>query len=88
MNNDFTIEFLFEKYKDTYIQSKSFKIKIAKIYKLDHKEVHNLFVRIKNYQINKYGNTLSVSSHIDALMDLKHTAMNARTRKYQRRLGK
>ena len=48
-------EIIFKAYKDKAIITKTFKNEIAKNYKLSDDDVRNLYIRINNYQVKKYG---------------------------------
>lgn len=52
--------FIFDMYKDDVIISKTFKREIKKKFGLDPKQAHDIFVKISNYQIKKYGKGLEL----------------------------
>ena len=51
-------ELIFTMYRDTPIVAKTFKSKIIKKYGLSNDEARDIYVRIQNYQIKKYGGAL------------------------------
>lgn len=52
------VKLLFEMYKDKPIGTKTFRGKIKKKYNLEISEVTELYTKIHNYQIEKYGQRL------------------------------
>ena len=53
------IELIFNIYKDSVVVSKPFKREMIRRYKLSDEEIRNLFIRIQNYQVEKFGGRLS-----------------------------
>ena len=78
-------EFIFNTYKDQVVIGKTFKRKIIKKYNLTITEASDLFTRINNYQINKYGERLSIRKKEYTLEELNKISLYARIRKHQRR---
>ena len=77
------LEFIFNTYKDSIIITKYFKREVAKKYKLSPEEVRNMWVRINNYQINKYGERLSKETGVNmTLQEIDRARQNANQRRY------
>lgn len=53
-------KFIFDMYKDEVLETKKFKANIKKNFELSPREIHDLFVKITNYQIKKYGKVLTI----------------------------
>lgn len=53
------IELIFNMYKDSVVISKPFKREMIRRYKLNDEEIRNLYIKIQNYQIKRYGNRLT-----------------------------
>ena len=86
MNNEFIERFIFEQEKDLPIKNKeSFYKKLKDRYNLD--EMRDLYIKIINYQIDTYGESLANSELIDprSYDECKRRAKNSRKRKYYRR---
>ena len=54
-------QFIFDTYKDTYVNCKKFKEMVKKNFGLDKNVISDLYVRITNYQVNKYGGMVEKS---------------------------
>ena len=79
-------EIIFKAYKDKAIITKTFKNEIAKNYKLSDEDVRNLYIRINNYQIKKYGARLEKEKIFVYTNDeLARRRQNDRDRKYKRK---
>jgi hypothetical protein len=55
-------EIIFNMYKDNVIVSKKFKDEMKEKYNLNVREADDLFVKINNYQIKKYGGRLEFNN--------------------------
>ena len=53
-----TKELIFNMYKDKVVISKNFRKEIAKKYNISGDDARNLYIKIQNYQIKKYGKRL------------------------------
>lgn len=78
------IEFLFNCYKETIIIPKKFKKEISEKYNISSNEVHDLWIRINNYQIKKYGQYLTTESNILSSEECNRLRINANQRIYKR----
>lgn len=81
-------EFIFNTYKDQAIIGKTFKRDIIKKYKISVIEASDMFTRINNYQINKYGKKLDIDKNkmpSYTAEELNRFRVNANARKYSRR---
>lgn len=79
-------ELIFNIYKNQPLVAKKFKDKIIKRYHISSEEARNIFVRINNYQIKKYGKKLDILDEVlpYSKEDLNHIRNNAKQRKYER----
>lgn len=82
------IELIFNIYKDSVIFSKKFKAEMIRKYKLSDDEIRNLYVKIQNYQIDRYGNRLTREERTFTSQEKERVNVNARMRKYCRRVRK
>lgn len=81
-------EYIFNAYKNEVIIGKSFKREIAKKYNLTNDQIRNIFVRINNYQIENFGEALSINKTFYppySSEELNKKRLNANARKYSRR---
>lgn len=78
-------EFIFLTYKDQPIVTKKFREEISRKYKLTNDESRNIFVKIHNYQVNKYGERLSHDKGIHSAEELITINRKARARYYERK---
>lgn len=78
-------EFIFQMYKEQPIQTRKFREEIMKKYNLSNDEARDIFVRIHNYQANKYGERLSHDKGIHSTEELIIINKNARSRNYARK---
>lgn len=62
-----TNELIYNLYKDESIRSETFKYEISRKYKLTPKEISNIYIKIVNYQIKKYGGRLEKGTSIELL---------------------
>ena len=81
-------ELIFNMYKDKVVVSKKFKLEIEKRFNLSQREISDLFVKIQNYQIKKYGARLDHNDIIHSKEECKKLAFNSKTRKTQRKYCK
>ena len=81
------IELIFNIYKDTDIGTRKLRAIISKKYKLSDIEISNIYAKINNYQIKKYGEKLGKGTDMDFLTreECKRRAGIVRTIKYQKR---
>lgn len=80
-----TKELIFNMYKDKIVVSKKFKLEMKKKFNLEQREISDLFVRIQNYQIKKYGAKLDLNDIAYSKEEYSRLAINAKTRKNQRK---
>lgn len=82
-------KFIFESYKNEVIKSKSFKEHIREKFNIDVREAHDIFVKIKNYQIEKFGEPLSLETNKTYMSceDCFWINKRARQRKYDKKRG-
>lgn len=80
-------KFIFNKYKDQPLIAKPFREKIEKTYNITPDEARDIFVRINNYQVKKYGGKLDNLKEIlpYSKEELYKIGDKARQRKYERR---
>ncbi len=79
-------EMIYNMYKDSVIVSKKFKNMLKEKYGFNAVEADDLFVRINNYQIKKYGGRLDVDTQIGLTKEeLKHINKMARQRENSRK---
>lgn len=80
-------QFIFSAYKDKIIIAKTFKRDIMKKYKLTVDEVHDLYVKINNYQVKNFGSRLSINKALNPYnkeeLDIIRSKVNRR--EYERR---
>lgn len=75
-------EIIFKAYKDKPVVSKTFRTEIARDYKLSDEDIRNLYIRINNYQIKKYGSRLEKEDvHVYSKQEILRINLNARTRR-------
>ena len=84
------IELIFNMYKDMDIGAKKFRAIINKQYNLNDKEITDLYAKINNYQIKKYGERLNKSSDItlESSEEYKRRALIRRVVKYEKKRRK
>ena len=77
---------IFDLYKDDVIISKEFKRHIKEKFNLDSRTIHDIFVKIANYQIKKYGKGLEVDQGMCFISrdDIEHARVNSNSRRYNR----
>lgn len=78
-------ELIFNMYKETDMGSRKFRTIISKKYKLSDIEISNIYARINNYQISKYGSRTSNEYEVKSAEEYRKIAINRRTAKYERR---
>ena len=80
-------ELIFNIYKDQPLIAKKFKRKIIEMYHISLEESRNLFVKINNYQIKKYGRKLDTFLEVAPYSkeELDKIRSNAVQRRYDRR---
>ena len=78
---------IFNIYKDQPLIAKKFKQKIIEMYHISLEEARNLFVKINNYQIKKYGRKLdTLNEYVPySKEELYKIGNTARQRKYEKR---
>lgn len=81
---------IFNMYKDMDIGAKKFRAIINKQYNLSNKEITDLYAKINNYQIKKYGNRIGKGSDIilESREEYIKKALIRRVAKYQKRGAK
>ena len=72
---------IFNIYKDDPLISKKFKRKIMKKFKVSPIEAGDIFARIQNYQIQKYGKRLDFNEPKLTTEEKKYIGLLVRTRK-------
>lgn len=78
------IELIFNMYKNESIGAKEFRAIISKKYKLSNIEISNIYARINNYQIEKYGNRINKDIGLKTREEYIKMAQARRTAKYDR----
>lgn len=79
------IELVFNMYKEEPIGARKFRAIVSKKYKLNDREISNIYARINNYQISKYGSRTSSEYEVKSAEEYRKIAINRRTAKYERR---
>lgn len=79
------IELIFNIYKDSVIFSKKFKAEMIRKYKLSDEKIRNLFIKIQNYQIDRYGNRLTMEERGFTSSEKDIVNRQATQRKYCRK---
>lgn len=87
MEKDKLIELIFNLYKDEVVSIQKFRKEISKKYKLSDIEITNIYAKINNYQIKKYGGKRETGKFIETLTrkECQKRAASIRTLKYKRR---
>ena len=80
------LELIFNLYKDQVVKIKKFRYDIKRKYKLNDKEISNIYAKISKYQQEKYGELLLNGDYIDfkTKEELRKISMNRKTLKYHR----
>lgn len=78
-------ELIFNMYKDEVILSKKFKMEIIKKFNVSKVEAGDIFARIQNYQIKKYGKRLDFNEPTMTSEEKKYINLVARTRNQNKR---
>ena len=78
-------ELIFNMYKDEILISKKFKAKIIKKYGVSPVEAGDIFVRIQNYQVKKYGKKLDFNNGVMTNGEARYMHSKANSRKQQRK---
>lgn len=78
-------ELIFNMYKEEPIGARKFRAIVSKKYKLNDREISNIYARINNYQISKYGSRTSNEYEVKSTEEYRKIAINRRTAKYERR---
>ena len=74
-------EIIFKAYKDKALIAKTFKNDIVRDYNLSYEDARNIFIRINNYQVKKYGRKLDKEDPtIYSKQELLRISFNARCR--------
>lgn len=76
-------DIVFNLYKDNIITCKAFREEVSRLYKIENTQ--DLFVRIVNYQIEKYGHQLRYAPIVDNSEDCKRKCKRAKARKQAKR---
>lgn len=79
------IELIFNIYKDSVIFSKRFKAEMVRKYRLSDEDIRNLYIRIQNYQIDRYGNRLTREERGFTSSEKDIVNRQATQRRYNRR---
>lgn len=79
-----TKELIFNIYKDRVIKSKEFKAEIIDKFEVTRREATDIYARIINYQIKKYGNRLENYLEFPTKEEANRITVNAKQRKYSR----
>lgn len=77
-------EVIFNLYKEEIIIPKKFKEELMKKYNMQDREAHDLWIRINNYQVNKFGSHLTTESNILSAEECNKRRANANSRIYKR----
>lgn len=77
-------ELIFNMYKEEPIGARKFRAIVSKKYKLNDREISNIYARINNYQTNKYGGRINKEYELINREEYKKIARNRRTAKYER----
>ena len=79
-------ELIFNTYKNESIGARRFRAIVSKQYKLSIKEISNIYARINNYQIKKFGDRLAKGDRVDFISkeDSLKINKNMRSIKYHR----
>lgn len=59
------VEIIYNMYKDVSIGARKFRIIAKDKYKLTEQEITNIYIRINNYQIKKYGQRMGRGDFIE-----------------------
>lgn len=78
-------ELIFNMYKDECIGAKRLREIVSKKYKLTDIEISNIYARINNYQINKYGDRISTDIEFLSTEECKKRAFLRKVAKYQKK---
>lgn len=80
-------ELIFNTYKDEPLIAKKFKREIIEKYHIPYEETRDIFVRINNYQVKKYGRKLDTFLEVAPYSkeELDKIRSNAVQRRYDRR---
>ena len=81
-----TYELIYNLYKDETIKCENFRTEISRKYKLTDIEISNIYVKIVNYQIKKYGGRLEKGTNMELLTreECKKRSATLRALKYYR----
>lgn len=77
-------ELIFNMYKEEPIGARKFRAIVSKKYKLSDIEISNIYTKINNYQINKYGGRINKDIILNTREEYKKIARDRRTAKYER----
>lgn len=77
---------VFELYKDKPVASKTFRPLVKRKFKLNDKQITNLYARINNYQLKKYGRRIDKGEYIEYYTpeEYERIKVNRRNLKNQR----
>lgn len=79
------VQLIFNLYKDKVIISKPFRLELSRKYKLTDEEIRNLYIKIQNYQIKKYGEIMTYDKDVYTAEELKIISRNAKQRRHDRK---
>lgn len=80
-----TKELIFNMYKDEVIISKKFRKGIEKKYNISSDDARNLYVKIINYQIKKYGSRLDTNEPAMTKEEARRIHLTSNTRRWQKK---
>lgn len=78
-------ELIFNMYKDECIGARKLREIVSKKYKLSDIEISNIYARINNYQINKYGDRISANVEFLSTEECQKRAFLRKVAKYQKK---
>ena len=61
------IELVYNLYKDESIGSRKFRAIVSKKYQLSDRDITNIYAKINNYQVKKYGKKIGKGSDVEYL---------------------
>ena len=80
------IELVYNLYKDESIESRKFRAIVSKKYQLSDRDITNIYAKINNYQVKKYGKKIGKGSDVEYLSreECQKRSSIMRTIKYQK----
>lgn len=79
------VEVVFNLYKDSVVVSKPFRAEVVRKYQLTKEQARDLYIRIQNYQIEKYGERITYDKTTCSSEERKTLNRNATQRKYEKK---